>query len=36
MSLRLEPVQVAPGGGDTDGRLVFADEYLVAVLARQS
>jgi hypothetical protein len=36
MSLRFEPVQVAPGGGDTDGRLVFADWYLVAVLVRLS
>ena len=36
MTLRFQPVQVATGSYDTDGQLVFADGFLVAVLVRLS
>ena len=36
MTLRLQPVQVATGSYDTEGQLVFADGFLVAVLVRLS
>lgn len=36
MSLRLQPVYVATGSGDTESLLVFADDFLVAVLVRLS
>ncbi|MCJ2015912.1 hypothetical protein MKK84_00455 [Methylobacterium sp. E-065] len=36
MTLRLQPVQVATGSYDTEGQLVFADGFLVAVLIRLS
>jgi hypothetical protein len=36
MSLRLQPVQVATGSDDTESLLVFADDFLVAVLVRLS
>jgi hypothetical protein len=36
MSLRLQPVQVATGSNDTESLLVFADDFLVAVLVRLS
>ncbi|GJD66939.1 hypothetical protein MPEAHAMD_7138 [Methylobacterium frigidaeris] len=36
MSLRLQPVRVKTGGGDTDGLLVFTSDLLVAVLVQLS
>ena len=36
MTLRLQPVQVATASCDTEGQLVFADNFLVAVLVRLS
>lgn len=36
MNLRLETVQVASRDDDTDGRLVFAGDFLVAMLVRLS
>ena len=36
MSLRLQPVQVATGSNDTESLLVFAGDFLVAVLVRLS
>ena len=36
MSLRLQPVHVAAGGHDTESLLVFADDFLVAVLVHLS
>ena len=36
MSLQLQPVQVATGSNDTEGQLVFAGGFLVAVLVRLS
>jgi hypothetical protein len=36
MSLRLQPVHVATGSGDTESLLVFADDFLVAVLVHLS
>jgi hypothetical protein len=36
VTLTFEPVRVATGGEDEEGRLVFADERLVAVLVRLS
>jgi hypothetical protein len=36
MSFHLQPALIATGSGDTEGRLVFADGYLVAVLVRLS
>ena len=36
MTLTLEPVRVATGADDEEGRLVFAGERLVAVLVRLS
>jgi hypothetical protein len=36
VTLTLEPVRVATGAEDEEGRLVFADERLVAVLVRLS
>ena len=36
MNLRLQPVQVGTGSNDVEGRLVFADDLLVAVLVQLS
>lgn len=36
MTLRLQPIQVATGSYDTEGRLVFADGFLAAVLVKLS
>jgi hypothetical protein len=36
MSLRLQPVHVATGSRDTESRLVFANNFLVAVLVQLS
>ena len=36
MSLQLQPVQVATGSNDTEGQLVSAGGFLVAVLVRLS
>jgi hypothetical protein len=36
MSLQLQPVQVATASSDTEGQLVLAGEFLVAVLVRLS
>lgn len=36
MNLRLQPVQVGTGSNDIEGRLVFADDLLVAVLVQLS
>ena len=36
MNLRLQPVHVGTGDHDTDGHLVFANGYLVAVLVQLS
>ncbi|OHV17881.1 hypothetical protein BK022_02785 [Methylorubrum extorquens] len=36
MNLRLQPVQVATGSGDTESHLVFSEGFLVAVLVRLS
>lgn len=36
MSLRLQPVHVATGSSDTKSVLVFADDFLVAVLVHLS
>ncbi|GJE44807.1 hypothetical protein [Methylobacterium soli] len=36
MTLRLQPAQVETGSDDTESRLVFDDERLVAVLVRLS
>ena len=36
MSLRLQPVHVATGSDDTESRLVFANDFLVAVLVHLS
>jgi len=36
MSLRLQSVQVATKSDDTESQLVFADDFLVAVLVRLS
>ena len=36
MSLHLQPVQVGTGSHDTEGQLVFADGFLVAVLVQLS
>ena len=36
MSLRLQPVQVATGSGDTESHLVLSEGFLVAVLTRLS
>ena len=36
MSLRLEPVRVGTGSDDEDGRLIFKDDALVALLVRLS
>jgi len=36
MSLRLQPVRVGTGSDDEDGRLVFRDDALVALLVRLS
>ena len=36
MILRLQPVQVGTGSNDIEGRLVFADDLLVAVLVQLS
>lgn len=36
MSLRLQPVHVATGSDDTESLLVFADDFLVAVLVQLS
>ena len=36
MNLRLQPVQVAAGGRDTEGQLVFHEGLLVAVLVQLS
>ncbi|GEP07686.1 hypothetical protein [Methylobacterium oxalidis] len=36
MNLDLKPVRVATGSGDEEGRLIFADGYLVAVLVQLS
>lgn len=36
MSLHLQPVPIATGSGDTEGQLVFANGFLVAVLVRLS
>ncbi|GJD89296.1 MULTISPECIES: hypothetical protein [Methylobacterium] len=36
MSLRLQPVRVETGSGDEDGRLVFRDDALIALLVRLS
>ena len=36
MSLHLQPVQVATSSEDSDGQLVFADGFLVAVLVQLS
>ena len=36
MSLRLQPVHVATGSHDTESQLVFADDFLVAVLVQLS
>lgn len=36
MSLQLQPVRVKTGSHDTEGQLVFADGFLVAVLVRLS
>ena len=36
MTLHLQPVRVAASSHDTDGQLVFADGFLVAVLVQLS
>lgn len=36
MSLRLQPVHVGTGSRDTESLLVFADDFLVAVLVQLS
>jgi hypothetical protein len=36
MTLHLQPVRVATSSEDSDGQLVFADGFLVAVLVRLS
>ena len=36
MALALQPVRLGTGDGDEDGRLVFADQRLVAVLVHLS
>ncbi len=36
MSLYLQPTPIAKGSGDTEGQLVFAKGFLVAVLVRLS
>ena len=36
MNLYLQPVQVATGSTDTESHLVFANDFLVAVLVRLS
>lgn len=36
MTLRLQPVHVATGSDDTESQLVFADDFLVAVLVMLS
>ena len=36
MSLRLQPVRVGTGSDDEDGRLVFKDDAVVALLVRLS
>ena len=36
MTLHLQPVRVATGSEDSDGQLVFAGGFLVAVLVRLS
>ncbi|MDR7038625.1 hypothetical protein J2X36_003395 [Methylobacterium sp. BE186] len=36
MSLHLEPIRVATGSGDEEGRLVLMQDRLVAVLVRLS
>lgn len=36
MSLHLQPVQVATGSDDQESRLVFHEDFLVAVLVRLS
>lgn len=36
MSLRLQPVHVGTGSGDSESQLVFCDGFLVAVLAQLS
>lgn len=36
MTLHLQPVRIATGSDDTDSRLVFSEDILVAVLVRLS